>query len=95
MLLFQQGRDAASEAAMQACTRDLIDVALECRGRYYLPYRAHATREQFLRAYPQAREFFALKRHYDPDGIFENSFYLNYGKPLETARAAPAAPVNR
>lgn len=86
VLLFNQRRDAAGEAAMQAVTRDLIDAALASGGRYYLPYRAHATEEQFLQSYPQAREFFAAKRRYDPAGIFENTFYLNYGKPLEPAR---------
>jgi FAD/FMN-containing dehydrogenase len=83
VLLYRQGRDAASEAAMQALTRDLIDVALDCGGRYYLPYRAHATAEQFLAAYPQAPTFFALKRKVDPQGIFQNKFYLDYGKPFE------------
>lgn len=49
---------------MEALTRELIDAALEHEGRYYLPYRLHATPEQFHRAYPQAREFFDLKRKY-------------------------------
>ena len=83
VMLFHQGRDAAAEQKMQALTRELIDESLACGGRYYLPYRPHATEEQFLQAYPQAREFFALKHRYDPAGVFENSFYLNYGKPLE------------
>ena len=90
VLLFHQRRDAAAEATMKALTRDLIDVALACGGRYYLPYRPHATPEQFLRAYPQAPEFFALKRRYDPQGVFENQFYLNYGlsKAVEQAPRA-------
>jgi FAD/FMN-containing dehydrogenase len=82
VLLFHQRRDPAEETAMRALTRDLIDVAIACGGRYYLPYRPHATVEQFNRAYPEAGEFFALKRRYDPQGIFENQFYLNYGPPL-------------
>ncbi len=82
VLLFHQTRDAAADSAMQALTRELVDAALACGGRYYLPYRPHATLDQFLRSYPQAREFFALKRRYDPTGIFQNKFFLNYGKPL-------------
>jgi FAD/FMN-containing dehydrogenase len=89
VLLFHQKRTPAAEAAMQDLTRELIDVALACGGRYYLPYRLHATEDQFLRAYPQAREFVAQKLRYDPTGIFENEFYLKYGKPLEPAAAAP------
>jgi len=39
----------------------------------------HATDEQFHLAYPQARRFFALKRKYDPEALFQNRFYLKYG----------------
>jgi len=83
VMLFHQGRDAKAEERMRDLTRQLIDDALDCGGRYYLPYRPHATEEQFLKAYPQAREFFAAKHRYDPAGIFENNFYLNYGEPLK------------
>ena len=68
---------------MRAITRDLIDAALSRGGRYYLPYRLHATPEQFRTAYPQAAEFFRLKRHYDPDELLQNQFYRRYG--LETS----------
>jgi hypothetical protein len=43
----------------------------------------HATREQFRRAYPQAAQFFALKRRYDPDELFQNQFYLKYNDAAE------------
>jgi hypothetical protein len=43
-----------------------------------LPYRLHATPEQFYRCYPQAPEFFQLKRKYDPDELFQNEFYIKY-----------------
>jgi len=83
VMYFHQGLDATSESAMQSLTRDLIDTSLACNGTYYLPYRPHATLTQFQQAYPQARQFFALKKRYDPSGVFENQFYLNYGKPLD------------
>jgi FAD/FMN-containing dehydrogenase len=79
VLLFSQHRDAAGEQAMQALTRELIDVALSCGGRYYLPYRLHATQVQFERAYPKAAEFFEKKKRYDPHEIFANEFYLKFG----------------
>ncbi|MFT5478670.1 MAG: FAD/FMN-containing dehydrogenase, partial [Planctomycetota bacterium] len=79
MLLHQQ-RTPAAEQAMGALTRRLIDAAHALSGRYYLPYRPHATREQFERAYPMAREFFEAKRRYDPDELFTSRFYDRYGR---------------
>ncbi|MDB4687234.1 FAD-binding oxidoreductase [Akkermansiaceae bacterium] len=84
VLLFSQERDEEAEAAMLTLTRELIDVAHACRGRYYLPYRLHATLEQFHQAYPQASAFFTKKRHFDPQGVFDNKFYQTYSQPLET-----------
>jgi FAD/FMN-containing dehydrogenase len=81
VLLFSQERTSAADARMAAMTQEMIDAALELGGRYYLPYRLHASREQFEQAYPQARRFFELKRQYDPNGIFQNLFYQKYGRP--------------
>ena len=80
VMLFVQDKTASGEANMQALARDLIDAAAQHQGRYYLPYRLHATREQFETAYPRAKEFFDKKRHYDPDELFQNQFYLKYGQ---------------
>ncbi|HTR41528.1 MAG TPA: FAD-binding oxidoreductase [Pseudomonadales bacterium] len=80
VMLFSQERNAAGEARMAAVTQEMIASALKHDGRYYLPYRLHATPEQFAMAYPQAKDFFALKRKYDPDELFQNEFYLKYGK---------------
>jgi FAD/FMN-containing dehydrogenase len=91
VLLFHQTRDAAADARMRALTRELIDAAIACGGRYYLPYRPHATLDQFVRSYPQAPQFFALKQRYDPAGIFVNQFYLNYGQPLLEAQSTMPA----
>ena len=80
VMLFNQKRTQAAEQQMQHMTRDIIDAILELGGRYYLPYRLHATAEQLHHAYPQARQFFALKRHYDPEERFQNQFYQLYGQ---------------
>lgn len=82
VMLFSQERTPVGEKRMAAMTRDLIDASLDCGGRYYLPYRPHATVEQFERAYPRAREFFELKRRYDPGELFQNQFYLRYGRGI-------------
>lgn len=80
VMLFQQPRTAAGDAAMEAMTQEMIETVLSLDGRYYLPYRLHATVDQFHRAYPQAQEFFERKRQYDPDEVFRNRFYEKYGK---------------
>ena len=79
VMLFHQRRTHAAEKAMETLTGELIEVALKLGGTYYLPYRLHATPEQFHRAYPQAKEFFKMKREYDPKELFQNQFYLKYG----------------
>lgn len=79
VMLFQQPRTGEAEARMAAMTRELIEASLAAGGRYYLPYRLHATPEQFRRAYPQADRFFELKRVYDPAGRFQNRFFQTYG----------------
>lgn len=80
VMLFQQPMNVTGEEGMRRATQEIIASALRHGGRYYLPYRGHATKEQFYQAYPQAREFFAKKREYDPEEIFENGFYHHYGK---------------
>lgn len=86
VMFFSQPRTPEGDAQMQAMTRELIDAALKNRGRYYLPYRLHATVEQFHQAYPQADRFFRLKRQYDSHELFQNQFYLKYGKASTSAR---------
>jgi FAD/FMN-containing dehydrogenase len=75
--------------SMEAMTRDIIDAARRSGGRYYLPYRLHATAEQFAAAYPQASRFFELKRRYDPQELFRNAFYEAYGSTTGSPRRAP------
>ncbi len=79
VLYFTQPRTHEGEASMEAMTREIIDAASRSGGRYYLPYRLHATAEQFAAAYPQASRFFELKRKYDPQALFRNAFYERYG----------------
>lgn len=83
VMLFVQERTAEAEASMETMTRELIDASLLHGGRYYLPYRLHATREQFDAAYPMGRAFFRKKRVHDPGELFQNQFYLQYGRPLD------------
>jgi FAD/FMN-containing dehydrogenase len=87
VFFFSQPRTSDADAAMQALTRELVDASLLFGGRYYLPYRLHASREQFQRAYPKHEAFFALKRTVDPDELFQNQFYRAYGPAPRAERS--------
>ena len=73
----QRSHDRASQES-GAWTRLLIDAALMCGGRYYLPYRLDATQAQFEQAYPEVRTFAALKKQFDPTGRFSNQLWERY-----------------
>ena len=78
VLYYKQRSDAAASTEARAWTRELIDAVLENGGRYYLPYRLDATREQFRRAYPEADAFAAVKRRIDPENRFRNLLWDTY-----------------
>jgi FAD/FMN-containing dehydrogenase len=78
VMLFNQSTDPQAEIEMKTLTQQLINAAIALKGTYYLPYRLHATKEQLYTAYPQAREFFLLKKKYDSTEVFKNKFYETY-----------------
>ena len=80
VMLFSQARTVEGQLTMSKLTQEMIAATLRHHGRYYLPYRLHATPEQFNQAYPQAKMFFELKRKHDPGELFQNEFYRKYGK---------------
>lgn len=86
VLYYKQGTDAESRRKVGVWTRELVDAALSVGGTYYLPYQPHATEEQFLKAYPRAPEFFALKKKLDPGNRFRNKLWDKYYAPA----SAPA-----
>ena len=77
-MLFSQEMSTRSELDMQRMTRALIERVLEIGGTYYLPYRLHASDDQFRRAYPTAEAFVNSKRRIDPDLIFRNRMWDQY-----------------
>ncbi|MBI2747766.1 MAG: FAD-binding oxidoreductase [Burkholderiales bacterium] len=78
VLFYKQRTLRRASAAVRAWTRELIDAALANEGRYFLPYRLDATRAQFERAYPEAREFAVLKARIDPGNRLKNLLWNNY-----------------
>jgi FAD/FMN-containing dehydrogenase/SAM-dependent methyltransferase len=96
VLYYKQRTRANAKARVAVWTRELIDAALACGGRYYLPYQPHATAAQFHRAYPRARELFALKRRLDPEYRWRNVLWDTYYAPerepsMDAPSATPAA----
>lgn len=61
-----------------ATFRDLIDLGITHGGSYYLTYHRWARKDQVERCHPRMREFLALKRQYDPDEIFQSTWYRHY-----------------
>jgi FAD/FMN-containing dehydrogenase len=81
VIYYRQGVSPDERAAVANWTRQLIVLAIAHQGSYYLPYQIHASREQFLAAYPRAEAFFALKRRVDPSNKFRNKLWDAYYLP--------------
>lgn len=62
----------------KALTQELINLILNCKGTFFLPYQLDYTKNQLKKAYPTINEFFAQKRSYDPELLFMNAFYEKY-----------------
>ncbi|MEM6292030.1 MAG: FAD-binding protein [Myxococcota bacterium] len=89
VIYYKQAVDACAQNKVAIWTRRLIDAAVACGGRYYLPYQIHATQAQFHRCYPGARRLFALKEELDPKFRFRGRLWDTYYAPTleETTEA--------
>jgi FAD/FMN-containing dehydrogenase len=81
VIYYKQGTDEKSKDQVGRWTREMIDQVLLVNGSYYLPYQPQATKVQFLRAYPNAPDFFELKKKYDPTNKFTNNLWDTYYDP--------------
>lgn len=81
VLYYAQGVEPEDKDKVTAWTRELIELVIEEGGDYYLPYQIIATKEQFLKAYPRAPEYFALKRKVDPTYKFHSRLWDAYYTP--------------
>jgi FAD/FMN-containing dehydrogenase len=84
VLYYKQRSWASADIEAGRWARRLIDAAIAHGGRYYLPYRLHASRAQFERAYPEHPAFLAIKREVDPEHRFRNRMWDKY-LPLPAA----------
>lgn len=73
--------------------RDLIDLALQFRGRFFLTYHRCATDRQLLQAYPTFPNFLRAKRRYDPDETFYSDWYAHHRHLAQVRSMRQAAQV--
>lgn len=78
VVYYKQGTSESAKAGVKKWTTEMIDAVLSVNGRHYLPYQIHATKDQFHRAYPQARKFFEVKKKLDPTNKFRNKLWDKY-----------------
>jgi FAD/FMN-containing dehydrogenase len=58
--------------------QQLINLARERSGSYYLTYHRYATREQIEDCHPRFADFLRLKRQYDPGEVFQSDWYRHH-----------------
>lgn len=80
VLYFNQKFNDKESEILRKTTVDLIDLATNTGGTYYLPYQLFYSKEQLRKAYPEIDNFFANKKRYDPKELFVNEWYNKYSK---------------
>ncbi|WP_254509496.1 hypothetical protein [Anatilimnocola floriformis] len=65
-------------AKAKADFRKILDRVIEFKGSFFLTYHRWATPEQVSACYPNIRDFFRLKRKYDPSERFQSEWYRQY-----------------
>jgi FAD/FMN-containing dehydrogenase len=65
---------------------ELIQLAMQYGGSYYLTYHRFATREQLLACYPQMQKVIELKNAYDPGNVFYSDWYNSIRQLVKSER---------
>jgi FAD/FMN-containing dehydrogenase len=78
VLYYKQRTWRSAQERVGRWTRELIDLALQHGGRYYLPYQLHASAAQFAQAYPEVQALRRIKQAVDPQGKFSNELWRRY-----------------
>ncbi|WP_053372244.1 FAD-binding oxidoreductase [Paenibacillus sp. FJAT-27812] len=77
--LFHAPLSKEGQQRMKQGVERIIEEVITYEGSYYLPYVAYPTIGQFRAVYPKQELFFSKKKQYDPDDVFMNYFYEQYG----------------
>ena len=80
VMLFNQLKTDSQEIEMEKLTQSLISLCHKNSGVFYMPYRLHATVDQFHKQYPMADKVFSLKEKYDKGQLLRNKLYDKYNR---------------
>ncbi len=78
VLYFNQHLNENESLILQKTTKELIDLAIQQQGTYYLPYQLYYSSEQLKKAYPEINTFFETKNKYDAHHILKNTWFEKY-----------------
>jgi FAD/FMN-containing dehydrogenase/SAM-dependent methyltransferase len=82
VLYYRIPRTEEAERELGNIHNKLAEITVEFGGSFYLPYRRCYSAQLLERAYPQIREFAAHKQKHDPLGIFSNTWFDHYLRPM-------------
>lgn len=77
-LYINQGISNDEKEKASTWTQNMVDLAIENDGTYYLTYQLYPSQEQIRTVYPNIDDFFLEKKRIDPQEIFMNKFYAKY-----------------
>lgn len=80
VLYFNQKFNDKESEILKKTTDDLINLANDLGGTFYLPYQLYYSGDQLRASYPEIDSFFKTKLKYDPNEVFTNKWYEKYSK---------------
>jgi len=75
---YRVARDRSDSEQLSKFTQKMMDILDQMHGTFYLAYKGYYTKEQLYRMYPKITMLFSLKKQYDPQEIFSNSWYEEF-----------------
>lgn len=78
VLCFNQPLNERETEYTKEWVKQAIELTLQHKGTYYLPYQHFASEEQFRQSYPAFDQFVKAKKKYDPNEIFWSQFYEHH-----------------
>ena len=89
VILFTIDQNRGAEKILQNQVNGLIEIALNLGGTFYLPYRNFSDGRQLERGYPEMKNFLAVKKRWDPEGIFSSGFYQYLLSSIDRTETKP------